>query len=72
MRSFTLTESSLSLSFRKEIDPYNPSSFVGIDRNASNVTLGNRKDTVQFDLRKVEEVTKNHQKDNEIFQDEMM
>lgn len=61
VRSFTLTESSLSPTFRKEIDPYIPSSFLGIDRNASNVsnvTLGNRKDAVQFDLRKVEEIAR--------------
>ena len=50
VRSFTITCYSLSLSIRKEVNEYVPKSFLGIDRNASNVTYGNASRTVQFFL----------------------
>ena len=58
VRSFTLTSTSLSLSLRKDVAPFKPERFLGIDRNASNVTCGNMEKAVQFDLRKVEEIAK--------------
>ena len=58
VRSFTLTPTSLSLSIRKEIASFKPECFLGIDRNASNVTCGNMEKAVQFDMKKVEEIAK--------------
>ena len=58
VRSFTITPTSLSLSVRKVVCPYNPKSFVGIDRNASNITCGNEKKVLPFDLSKVEEIAR--------------
>ena len=37
---------------------YVPKSFVGIDRNASNITYGNEKRVLQFNLTKVEEIAR--------------
>jgi putative transposase len=56
IRSFTITSSSLSLSVRKEVTIYIPSSFYGIDRNASNLTYGNSNRTIQFSLKKIESI----------------
>jgi len=56
VRSFTLTTTSLSLTVRKNVDSYAPKSFVGIDRNASNITCGNEGTVLKYDLAKVEEV----------------
>jgi putative transposase len=58
VRSFTITRDSLSLSVRKDVNEYVPKSFFGIDRNASNVTYGNLRRAIQFDLKKVEEVAR--------------
>jgi putative transposase len=58
VRSFTITSKALSLSIRKEVSEYAPKSFYGIDRNASNVTYGNLRKAIQFDLKKVEEVAR--------------
>ena len=59
VRSFTLTPDSLSLSLRKFTPVYTPKSFIGIDRNASNVSCGNEERIVQFDLAKVEGIARN-------------
>jgi putative transposase len=59
VRSFTISGESLSLSIRKKIEEaYIPSRFVGIDRNASNVTYGDSTEAFQFDLKKVEEIAR--------------
>ena len=58
VRSFTIARDSLTLSIRKEINEYVPKSFVGIDRNASNLTYGNASRVIQFDLKKVEEIAR--------------
>ena len=58
VRSFTLTPTSVSLTVRKNIELYYPKSFLGIDRNASNVTCGNQHHMVQFNLKKVEQIAK--------------
>jgi putative transposase len=59
IRSFTLTPTSLSISYRRESAEYTPRAFAGIDRNASNVTYGNDSKAIQFDLSKVEEIARN-------------
>ncbi|MDA4129441.1 MAG: IS200/IS605 family accessory protein TnpB-related protein [Thaumarchaeota archaeon] len=58
VRSFTISQSSLNITFRKEVTPYAPKAFWGIDRNASNVTCGNDTSAVQFGLTKAEEIAK--------------
>ena len=58
VRSFTVTSESLSLSVRKEVTNYIPNSFYGIDRNASNLTYGDSKHTIQFSLKKVESIAR--------------
>jgi putative transposase len=58
VRSFTLTPTCLSLSIRKEVAIYKPERFLGIDRNASNVSCGNMEKVVLFDVKKVEEIAK--------------
>ncbi|MFI5420373.1 MAG: zinc ribbon domain-containing protein, partial [Nitrososphaerales archaeon] len=58
VRSFTITRDTLSLSIRKEVNYHAPKSFFGIDRNASNVTYGNLRRAIQFDLKKAEEVAR--------------
>ena len=58
VRSFTLTATSLSLSIRKEVTPFKPECFFGIDRNASNVACGNAEKAGPFDMKKVEEIAK--------------
>jgi putative transposase len=56
VRSFTITPTSVSLSVRKVVSPYEPKSFLGIDRNASNVTCGSSNAVLQIDLSKVEKI----------------
>src|SRR2546428_3529988 len=58
VRSFTLTENSLSLTVRKECQSYDPISFMGIDRNASNITYGNSNRIVKIDLEKIERIAR--------------
>jgi len=58
VRSFTITPNSLSISISKEMAIYFPKNFLGIDRNASNVTCGNNTLAVKFDVRKIEEIAK--------------
>jgi putative transposase len=56
VRSFTITPTSVSLSVRKEVLTYEPKSFLGVDRNASNVTCGNSSNVLQIYLSKVEKI----------------
>lgn len=58
VRSFTLTPNSLSISVRRGVVQYNPKSFAGVDRNASNVTYGDNERVIQFNVAKIEQVTK--------------
>jgi len=58
VRSITVTPSVLSLSIRKKVEYYKPKTLIGIDRNASNLTCGNSTRSVQFNLKKVEEIAK--------------
>lgn len=58
VRSFTITPTSLSLTVRKAVELYNPKSFVGVDRNASNVTCGNEKQVLQYNIAKVAEIVR--------------
>jgi len=50
VRSFTLTETSLSLCISKEVTEVDCSVTIGVDRNLRNLTVGNDKQAVQYDL----------------------
>ena len=62
VRSFSLTEGSLSLSISKEVHGMKAEDLtnaVGVDRNLKNVTVGNAKQVTYYDLSKVVEITEN-------------
>jgi putative transposase len=50
VRSFTLTETSLSLCISKEVPEVECSETIGVDRNLRNLTVGNDEQAVQHDL----------------------
>src|SRR5207245_11530765 len=50
VRSFTLTETSLSLCISKEVTEVECSETTGVDRNLKNLTVGNDEQAVQYDL----------------------
>jgi putative transposase len=50
VRSFTLTETSLSLCISKEVTEVECSETTGVDRNLRNLTVGNDEQAVQYDL----------------------
>jgi putative transposase len=52
VRSFTLTQTSLSLCIAKEVHEVKCSGTVGVDRNLRNLTVGNNERVVQYDLSK--------------------
>jgi putative transposase len=59
VRSFTITPESLSLSLRKEVPfHYLAKRFMGVDRNASNITYGDERKSIRFSLKKVEEISR--------------
>ncbi|MGA2875106.1 MAG: transposase [Nitrososphaerales archaeon] len=58
VRSFVITPTSVTLSVRKNVESYVPKSFVGVDRNASNVTFGNEENVLKFNLCKVEKIAR--------------
>jgi putative transposase len=62
VRSFTLTKTSLSLSFSKEVDEIERSRVtgtIGIDRNLRNLTVGNEKTVAFYNMCKVVEIGEN-------------
>jgi len=62
VRSFTLTERFLSLCISKEIRELEPSelaSTVGVDRNLRNITAGNSKQVVYYDISKAASIANN-------------
>jgi putative transposase len=50
VRSFTLTGTSLSLSICKQVPEVECTGTVGVDRNLRNLTVGNERRVVQYDL----------------------
>jgi len=56
VRSFTLTEHSLSLCIAKEVEEIEADSAVGIDRKLRNVTVGNSERVTYYDVSKAVEI----------------
>jgi len=56
IRSFTLTPTTVSISYSKAVGETNCTSAAGIDRNLRNVTYGNFKEIVQYDLSQAAEI----------------
>jgi putative transposase len=50
VRSFTLTETSLSICISKEVPEIKCSETIGVDRNLRNLTVGNDERAIQYDL----------------------
>ncbi len=59
VRSFTLTASTLSLTFSKEVREIECTNTVGVDRNLRNLTCGNEEEVVQYDLSETIRIAKN-------------
>jgi len=57
VRSFTLTETSLSLCISKLVAEVECSGTVGVDRNLRNLTVGNDARTLQYDLSEAVRIT---------------
>jgi len=59
VRSFTLTNNTVSICYCKEIAEIECATMAGIDRNLRNLTVGNNNDIVQYDLSKVVDIAEN-------------
>lgn len=60
VRSFTLTASTLSISFRKEVEEIPCTKTVGIDRNLRNVTCGNDEKMTVYKCAKMIQMKENY------------
>jgi putative transposase len=56
VRSFTLTDRSLSLCIAREVEEKQVEGVVGIDRNLRNVTVGNAEQVTYYDVSKIVEI----------------
>jgi putative transposase len=56
VRSFTLSQGTLSLCISKEVQMEDFASVVGVDRNLRNVTVGNEQRVTQYDVSKIVEI----------------
>lgn len=59
IRSFTLTPSTISISYSKETNQIKCNDATGIDRNLGNLTIGNCTKAIQFDLSKTIQIAAN-------------
>jgi len=59
INSFTLTSASLSIAFSKEAEPMVLTSTIGIDRNLSNLAVGNNERVTYYDMTRVVEIADN-------------
>ncbi len=59
VRSFTVTESSLSLCISKAVEEIQVSDAIGIDRNLGNVTVGNEEKATYYDVSKAVSIAEN-------------
>ncbi len=53
VRSLTITPSSISFCYSKEITPFQTKTVYGVDRNEKNLTFGRERDTQRLDMGKV-------------------
>lgn len=56
INSFTLTSTSLSISFSKDVEPRRLVTTIGIDRNLRNLAVGNDERITSYDMKKIVEV----------------
>ncbi len=59
IRSFILTRDSLSICVSRETKPIEAKSFIGIDRNLRNITVGNNEKVTYYDMTKAVEISIN-------------
>jgi putative transposase len=59
IRSFTLTPSCLSICYSIEVQEAQPIGSIGVDRNLSNLTIGNQDQIVQYNLSRAVEIAEN-------------
>jgi putative transposase len=59
VRSFTLTASTISICYSKEVAEIESTTTVGVDRNLANVTVGNSEQVVMYNLSKTVDVAEN-------------
>lgn len=59
IRSFTLTADSVSICYSKEVVEKECTDTEGIDRNLGNLTVGNEKEVVQYNLSKAADIAEN-------------
>jgi len=59
IRSFILTRASLSICVSRETKPIEAKSFIGIDRNLRNLTVGNNEKVTYYDMTKTVEIAIN-------------
>jgi IS605 OrfB family transposase len=59
IRSFIISSDSLSICYSKEVEEYLPQSFIGVDRNLTNVTTGNVECVVQYSVSKLVDIAEN-------------
>lgn len=58
-RSFTITQDSLSICIRKQVQPITPQNVIGIDRNLRNVTIFDGKAPVMYKTNKILSIKEN-------------
>lgn len=59
IRSFTLTSGTINICYSKEVVETDYENTVGVDRNLRNLTVGNYKDVVHYDLSKAVDIAEN-------------
>lgn len=59
VRSFLISENGVSICYSKVVEQSIPTDVLGIDSNLSNITVGNLKDVVMYDVTKVVQIADN-------------
>lgn len=59
IRSFTLTEGELVISYSKDVNEIKCNSAAGVDRNLGNLTVGNSQEITQYNLDKTVKIAEN-------------
>lgn len=60
IRSFTLAPDSLSICFSKQVEEIASVTAIGIDRNLTNLTVGNFKNVIQYNVTKAVQIADNN------------
>lgn len=59
VRSFLISENAVSICYSKVVEQSIPTDVLGIDRNLSNITVGNLKNVVMYDVTKAVQIADN-------------